>query len=150
MKDEPKDGADVLRDAEQMIRRQHRADDPAYQFYTNIADHLNWMASRAKNGQIIMPSETRQLNRLVAAAYGYIDAFEKRQSNTAPRPCHYCNMFVERDTAGPGIHATHPSVKEPWKCPASINGKHFLVTLLPPHTSDCQPELGPDYCVGHE
>lgn len=41
-------------------------------------------------------------------------------------------MLVEPDTAGTGVHATHPAVKRPWTCPANSEWPytHKIVTPL--------------------
>lgn len=46
---------------------------------------------------------------------------------SAPVPCHWCNMWVEPDAEGPGVHATHPAVKQPWVCELSADGRHLIV-----------------------
>jgi hypothetical protein len=41
----------------------------------------------------------------------------------SPEPCHYCNMFISRDSEG-RYPTSHPAIEDPWHCQASADGAH--------------------------
>lgn len=78
-----------LYEAEALIREQHRASDPAWMFWTRLADFLNAQASRVMTeGEPPSPREARVLQHALGISGQYIDIFGPAEEDPLSDPRH--------------------------------------------------------------